>query len=245
MRRGCRVDHQTFCVAHVRPVRKQLESLDKAPARIEPSLDAEREDSAGAKRKVALRQAAIAAGCQTRIIDPRYPVMEFEKLCHGKSVFRMALHAELQRFQSLQEQERVERAERRAKVPQPFDARLHDVREISECFVKPDAVVALARLEYLREAALVPREAAAIDDASADRSAVTTDELRCRMHHDVSSVLDWPAEVRGSEGVVDNQRKVMLMRDGRHRGDVQHIHSRVADRSEERRVGKECRSRWA
>ena len=150
--------------------------------------------------------------------------------CATASAFwRVALHAQLQRLQALQEQKRVERAERRAEIAQALHARLHDVGEVAEGLVEANAVIALARFEQLREAALVPGKAAAIHDHAADRRAVSADELGGRMHHDVGAVLDGPAEIGRGEGVVDDQRQVVLVRDRGDGGDVEHVHARVAD----------------
>ena len=90
-------------------------------------------------------------------------------------------------------------------------------------------MVALAGLEELREAALVPGKAAAIDDHAADGSAVAADELGGRVHHDVGAVLDGAAQIRRRERVVDHQRQVVFVRDGRDGFDVEHVHARVAD----------------
>jgi hypothetical protein len=50
------------------------------------------------------------------------------------------------------------------------------------------------------------------------------------MEHDVRAPLQWPAQVRRGEGVVDHQRDVGGVRDRGHGGDVQHVDARVADR---------------
>ena len=45
------------------------------------------------------------------------------------------------------------------------------------------------------------------------------------------------AQVRGREGVVDEQRQSVLVRDGRDRLDVEHVAAGVADRLREKRLG--------
>src|SRR5205809_614479 len=104
----------------------------------------------------------------------------------------MTLHAQLQRFQALQKQERIERAERGSEITQPFHTRLHDVGEVAESFVETYSVIALARLQKLRKSPAIPREAPAVHDHAADRRAVPADELGRRMHHNVRAVLDGP-----------------------------------------------------
>ena len=60
---------------------------------------------------------------------------------------------------------------------------------------------------------LVPVELAGIDDDAADGGSVTTDELRRRMNDDVGTVLDRTDLYRGCEGVIDDEREVMLVSD--------------------------------
>ena len=60
---------------------------------------------------------------------------------------------------------------------------------------------------------LVPVELAGIDDDTADGGSMTTDELRRRMNDDVGTVLDRTDLYRGCEGVIDDEREVMLVCD--------------------------------
>src|SRR5712692_8140124 len=119
----------------------------------------------------------IPARRQTRIVHPAYVGVPAQMFGHGQGVARMALHAERQSLEALQEQERIERAQGRAEITQAFYARFHDEREISERFEKADAVVTLAGFEQLRKRAVVPRKLAAIHHDAADGRAVAADEL--------------------------------------------------------------------
>src|SRR5579883_2937820 len=141
----------------------------------------------------------------------------------------MRLHAQLQGFQSLQKQKSVERAERRAEIAQAFDASLHDIRHVAEGFIEAYAVVTLAWLQKLREAALIPGKTAAVDDHAANRGAMAANEFRGGVDHDIGAVLDRTAQIGRGEGVVNDQRKIILVRHSRHRGDIEHVNSRVAD----------------
>src|SRR5207245_2440366 len=128
----------------------------------------------------------------TRIVHPAYVGVPAQEFGHGQRVVRMAFHAERQSFETLQEQERVERAQGRAEITQTFDPRFHDEREITECLEEADAVVTLAGFEQLRKRAAVPRERAAIHHDAADGGAVTADEFRSGMQNDVRAMLDGP-----------------------------------------------------
>lgn len=43
---------------------------------------------------------------------------------------------------------------------------------------------------------------------------MSADELRGGVHHNVRAVLDGANQVRCAEGIVDDQRQAVLMRDG-------------------------------
>ncbi len=110
-----------------------------------------------------------------------------------------------------------------------FHARFHDVGEIAEGLVEADAVVAFARFQELREAAAIPRKAAAIDNEAADRRPMTADKLGGRMHHDIGAMFDGTAQVRRRKRVVDHQRQIVFVRNRRHRFNVEHVHPWVTD----------------
>ena len=63
-------------------------------------------------------------------------------------------------------------------------------------------------------AAGLPVELAAVHDDAAQGGAVAADELGGGVHHDVSAVLDGADQVRGAEGVVDDQRQAVLVGNG-------------------------------
>ena len=128
----------------------------------------------------------------------------------------MALHAQRQRLDAGEDQERVERRKRRADVAQAEHAAGDREREIAEGLVQHDAVVFRARVGEHRIAALTrPVERAAVDDHAADRIAVAAEEFGERVDDDVRAVLERLAQVRCRERVVDDQRHAGLARDVR------------------------------
>ena len=64
------------------------------------------------------------ARLQARVRDPLDLVAPLEPLRHGERVLRMPFHPQAQRLQTLQEQERIERSDRRADVAQVLQAAL-------------------------------------------------------------------------------------------------------------------------
>ncbi len=128
----------------------------------------------------------------------------------------MTLHAQRERLHAEEELLRVERRERRAEVAQHVDAsanRERDVaqaREVAEDVPELQAVVALVGLGEERVAAAAPVEVAAVDDDAADGGAVPAEPLGERLDDDSGAVLDRAAQVRGPEGVVDDERDAEL-----------------------------------
>ena len=63
----------------------------------------------------------------------------------------MPVHAHAQRLDALEEQERVERAQARAEVAQPFHAAADDVGDGAEDFAEVHAVIGAGGLVDLRD----------------------------------------------------------------------------------------------
>ena len=62
--------------------------------------------------------------------------------------------------------------------------------------------------------ACLPVELAAVHDDAAQRGAVAADELGGGMDDDICAVLNGTDQVRGAEGIIDDQRQAVLVRDG-------------------------------
>ena len=97
-------------VAHVGQVRAELERLDEALPRLAPALDAEGHDrarpaAAGSARVVGVRRVGLVG-----VGDPRHPRVLAQEGGDGARVGDVAVHAQRERLEALQEQERVERA---------------------------------------------------------------------------------------------------------------------------------------
>ena len=92
-------------------------------------------------------------------------------------------------------------------------------------FVEPESVVVGVGDGERRDrtTAVRPVETALVDNDAADARAVAADELRGRVKHDVRAPLDRAAEKRRREGVVHDQRKVVIVRNGGDRFDVEQI----------------------
>ena len=143
----------------------------------------------------------------------------------------MDAHAQWQGFETLDVQERVERARRGAEVAQQGDPHLDDVGDGAHRLHRLGphrAVIGRVGLVQQREAlgVLFPVEIAAIDDDAADRGAVAADVFGRRMHDDSGAVVERPAEDRRRR-VVHDQRHAHLAADLGDFADREHFELRV------------------
>ncbi len=91
-------------------------------------------------------------------------------------------------------------------------------------------MVAGVRCRKPREASTrCPVEVAAVDDHAGDRRTVATEVLGGRVHDDVGAERDRLDQVRGGDGVVDDQRDTVLVCHGGHVRDVENVDLGVGD----------------
>src|SRR5262249_47159963 len=76
---------------------------------------------------------------------------------------------------------------------------------------------------------LLPREVSTIDDDSAECSAMSTHELRQRMHHDIRAIFDRSQQNRRRHRVVHDQWDAVLVRDTGQRLNVANISRRISN----------------
>ncbi len=185
------------------------------------------------RREVLLRPLVPRAGREAGILHPVDLVARLEPLRDGQRVLAVTFHAQRERLESLDEEERVERRDRRADVSLVLEAGLQDVLRGAERLgeLREDrAVVARVGLGEVGEAPTARVvELPPVDDDPADRRAVTADELGRRVHDDVGAVLERAAQVGRGERAVDHERDVVLVRDRGHALEVEHVALRVPD----------------
>ena len=153
---------------------------------------------------------------------------------HLQGVGGVALDAQGQRLQALQEDETAHRGKRRAGVPEQDRPGTGDVGGRADDIGKDNPVVAVVRLGELRElSGSFPVELAGVHDDTADGGSVTADELGRGVHDDVGAVFNGPEKIGCGKSIVDDERNLVCMGNGRNRLNVNEVGVRVAERLDE------------
>src|SRR2546421_7810089 len=204
MRGRRRMNDQRLGIADIGQMRQELDRLDESHAGRGASFDAKSKDASRTSREVALRQRLVAISLQQRVADPVDTGMRSEMPSDGQCRLTVAWHAQVQRLDPLQQQERAKRSERRPKRSDGFHASFHGEAEIAEGLVEEHSVIATRWCGHLRELAVSPVKLSGLDDDSAHGRAVTAQVLGRGMNYDVGAVLQRSAQKRRSERVVDD-----------------------------------------
>ena len=131
----------------------------------------------------------------------------------GERVVAVALHAQRQRLDAVEDEERVERRDRRAEIAQAQHPAGDREGEIAEGFGEDHAVVFGPRRREHRIARVAqPFERAAVDDDPAHRIAVAAQIFGRGMDDDVGAVVERADQIGRRERVVDDQRDLRASR---------------------------------
>ena len=180
----------------------------------------------------------IAIAGQSRIAHPRDFRIIADPLRDCFRVVAMLLHAQRQRLDAGEDQERVERRDRRADIAQRQHPAGDGEGKVAERLVQHDAMIFRPRLAQHRIAPLArPVERAAVDDHAADRIAVAAEKFGQRVHDDIGAMFERLAQIRCGERVIDDVGHAGAPRDLRHRIHVGDDAARIGDRLGENRFG--------
>ena len=213
------LDGQGLCISDVCQVRDELETVDDLAAGRATALDAEAEHAAEALLEVPAGYLVAGVALQAGVRDPRHVGARLEVVGKGEGVGGVALGAQAQGLDAEEQLLGGEGVEGGAQVAQDLDARTDDEADGAEGLPELEPVVALGRLNELRESrrVLAPVELARVDDDAADGGAVAADPLGGRVDDDVCAVVDGADEVApGAKGVVDLPSKVSAQQAQKH-----------------------------
>ena len=181
---------------------------------------------------------------QARVVHRNHFRMRRQPPRQRQRVLTRALHAQRERLQPLQQQERVEGALRRTPIAETFHAAADDKLDIpkrpadAKHVVQHHAVIARRRRRELRILAVAPVERARVHDHAAHARAVSADPFRGRLHKHMHPVPQRLANrAAGAERIVDDQREIVLLRQGCERLEIRHGEPRIADRFQVDRLG--------
>ena len=204
--------------------------VDELLRRFAAALDLEGEDGDAALREVMLVERMIRMRGERGMVDLLDLRMFREIVDDLQGVLHMALDAQGKRLNALQQEERIKRRDRRARVAQKERTQIDGESGSADVLREGKAMVARVRLDEPREAPRCrPVELAAVDDDAAERRAVSADELRRRVNDDVRAVLDGTQLIRRRKRRIDDERNAVLVRDGGDRLDVDEVRVRIAD----------------
>src|SRR5690606_154999 len=190
VRGGGRMDDQRARIADIGEVREQFEGLDKLDAGLVATLQAESEDRACTLGRIFLLQGMVLVVREARIGYPGNLRVLFQPCRDGRCIVAVTLHPERQGFKPREDEEGVERRNRRTQVAQAKYACCDGEGEIAEGLVKDHAAIVRPRLRQKRILArLRPVEGAAVNNDAADGIAMAADELGKRMDDYVCAML--------------------------------------------------------
>ena len=214
------MDHEALHVGHVGEQAEELQALGELLGALGVTLELEGEDRRGAVGiELVVELLGVAAG-EARVVDALHLGATVQELDHLERVLHVALDAQGQRLEALEQDERVERGERGALVAKEGGAGLGDVGGLAHGLGEDHPVVAGVGLGHAGElvGAGSPVEVARVDDVAAHGRAVAADELRGRGDGDVGAVLERAEQVGRGERVVHDEG---------HAGGVGHLGPRL------------------
>lgn len=232
MRGGVRVNHEALHVGNVCKQAEDLQAIDELEGLFLAALDVEGKDGSATVREVLLVKFVVRMVREARMAHAGNLRMLGEELDNLLGVFHMAIQAERKRFDTLQQEECVERRNCSTFVAEENRANVDHVSSGARRGERNS--VARVHFGELRElAGCSPVELAAVHDDTAESRAVATDELGSGMHHNVGTMFKRTNQVRSTEGVVDDQRNLVLVGDFGNGFDIRDVGMRVAESFDE------------
>lgn len=229
VRGGVRVNHEALHVGDVCKQAENFQVINELESFFLTTLDVEGEDRTAAIREVLLVKLVVRMVREARVAHAGNLRVLGEELDNLLGVFHMAIQAERKRFDTLQQEECVERRNCSTFVAEENRANVNHVGGSARCSERN--TVARVHFGEVRElAGASPVKLATIHDDAAESRAMATDELSGRMHHDVGTVFNRANQVRSTEGVVDDQRNLVLVGDFGNGFDIRDVGMRVAER---------------
>lgn len=214
---GGRVDGEGFGVAEVGNVGEHLEGVDEFGTSFGSAFDAEDDDAAAFAAEVFLVLGVFGIVFEAGEADPFDTGVIFEMLGDGEGVFAMALHAEREGFDALEELPGVIGRDAGSEVAEGAGAHAEDVGEggehVGEVVSPAEAVVRVVGIVKEGVFSAGPVEATGVDDDAAEAGAVSAEPLGEGVDDDVGSVLKRVGQVRSRAGGIDDEGEAVCFGD--------------------------------
>ena len=216
-------------IANVHQAQDQLQGVDESRPGFLAALDPEAENAGRAAVHIFLCQRIVRAFRQAGVVHPVDLGVVTQELGHLLGVFTVAVHAQRQGFNALQDQEGIHGAQGRTGVTQRCHSGTADEGGFTEGFGIDHAVVGRIRLIQYPETRLVfsPGEFPGIHNYPGHGVAVPAHVFGQRVDHDIRTVFDGPPQIGRGHGIVDDQRHTGLMGRLGQAGDVDDVAGRV------------------
>ena len=128
-----RVQNAATSVGHVSHDANHLEAVHELDTLVATALDAERQDTARkATLELLLSESIVLVVFKAGVIDPSNLRMLLQPLGAGESIFAMARHAEMERFEAEVQKERILRSLDASEVAHQLHGSLRDVAFLAE-----------------------------------------------------------------------------------------------------------------
>ena len=218
----------------------KLQLLHKGAGGLTSARQTKAHDAAAAVWQVLLRQRVVGAAFQPAVVHIGYLGVVLQELCHRHTVGAVALHPDVQAFQTKVQHISVHGGLHGAEVPHELRGSLcNESSLLAETLGVGDTVVAVVRGAQTRELLGVrhPVELATVHDGTAQHCAVAVHVLGGGVGHDVCAPLKGAAVDRRGEGVVHHQRHAVGVGGLGKLFNVQHGQGGVCDGLAEHHLG--------
>ena len=139
------------------------------------------------------------------------------------------LDAERERLETLNEDEAIRGTQAATEVTQPFDTSTDDEGSRAKRLAVAKTVIARAGLGEVGEVTVRPVELTRVDDCTTHRRTITAEVLRQRVDHDVSTMINGPAEHR-CQRIIYGEGEAVSMGNISYSGDIDEVELGVAQR---------------
>mgnify|MGYP000497233537 CR=1 FL=1 len=135
------MDDERLRVGYVGQQGEDLKTVNEPVCFFLSPVDEDGKDGSSAMRKVALVTSVVRMAGQGRMVDPFHLGMSVKKGCNAQGIGYMALYPKRKCFQSLKQQESIERADGGTCVTQQDGTDAGDIGCMAGCFGEAQAVV--------------------------------------------------------------------------------------------------------